>query len=259
MFLELEIKELKARADLIEAALRRANISLQAPPEPESPKIVLDDLPEVCPDDVRFHTLGNHVKISAHFSCRECPAIMYSPQSPTAASAMNAQNVSALAASGVMAVTPASGSSSGSGGGSGLCCADFTKVQHRDRGIVTIRECKIGDFILARTGWTEIKQFKLVPQKTFVRFTTHDGASATVTSSHCITAIRDGDEKSVPAARVSLTDFLIAREGYAAIKKIEMVQMEDGRKAVLSCSPDSVFFGGDDSPALALHNLVPIS
>jgi hypothetical protein len=54
MFVEIEIKELKARMDVIEAALGRANISLQAPPEPEPPKIVLEDLPEVRPDDVRY-------------------------------------------------------------------------------------------------------------------------------------------------------------------------------------------------------------
>jgi hypothetical protein len=72
MFVEIEIKELKGRLDAIEAALGRANISLQVPPEPEAPKIVLENLPEVRPDDVRFHTLGNHVKISAHFNCPDC-------------------------------------------------------------------------------------------------------------------------------------------------------------------------------------------
>ena len=72
MFVELEIKELKARVDLLEAALGRAGISLQVPPEPELPTIVLEDLPEVRPDDVQFHTLGNHVKISTRFNCSEC-------------------------------------------------------------------------------------------------------------------------------------------------------------------------------------------
>jgi len=185
------------------------------------------------------------------------PANLYAPQSAMASQTQNGQANCPLSVGSVTIVVTTGGS--GSGGGSGRCCAHFTKVEHREKGIVPISECKIGDFIWARSGWTEIKQFKLVPQKTFVRFTTQDGASATVTSTHCITAIRDGEEKSVAAARVALTDFLISRDGYAAIKKIEMVQMEDGRKAVLSCSPDSVFFGGDESPALALHNLVPIS
>ena len=72
MFVELEIKELIARVDVLETALGRAGISLQVPPEPEAPKIVLEDLPEVRPDDARFHTLGNHVKISAHFNCPDC-------------------------------------------------------------------------------------------------------------------------------------------------------------------------------------------
>ena len=72
MFVELEIKELKDRVNVLEAALTRAGISLQAPAEPEPTKIVLEDLPEVKPDDVRFHTLGNHVKISAHFQCPDC-------------------------------------------------------------------------------------------------------------------------------------------------------------------------------------------
>ena len=72
MFVELEIKELKKRVDMLEAALGRAGISLQVPSEPELPKIMLEDLPEVRSDDVRFHTLGNHVRISAHFNCPDC-------------------------------------------------------------------------------------------------------------------------------------------------------------------------------------------
>ena len=72
MFVELEIKELKNRVNVLEAALGRAGISLQAPSEPEPPKVVLENLPEVHPDDVRFHILGNHVKSSAHFDCPNC-------------------------------------------------------------------------------------------------------------------------------------------------------------------------------------------
>ena len=72
MFVELEIKELKDRVNVLEAALTRAGISLQAPAAPEPTKIVLEDLAEVKPDDVRFHVLGNHVKISAHFNCPDC-------------------------------------------------------------------------------------------------------------------------------------------------------------------------------------------
>ena len=134
------------------------------------------------------------------------PGILFSPQNATAAQTQNGQSVTALSVGSVTIVVMTGGS--GSGGGSGRCIKSSMKVMHRERGIVSIGSCGIGDFILSRNGeYTEIVQYKLVPHRHFVRFTTSADESVSVTHSHHITVIRDGEE-SVPAAMVNLKDFV---------------------------------------------------
>jgi hypothetical protein len=182
------------------------------------------------------------------------PAILYKPQSPLAAQAINLQGVTALSNGGVAATTPASGSGGGSGGGSGLCVRSTMLVASRDRGVLPIGDVTVGDFILGRDGWTQVVAHKVVPQNQFIRVTTTSGAVQITPTHHITTA----DGRSVDAARVALLDILIAREGYAAIKKIELVET-DAHKVVLTCEPEHTFFAGEVSPAILVSNAVPIS
>src|ERR1700722_2361935 len=82
------------------------------------------------------------------------PANLYAPQSAMASQTQNGQANCPLSVGSVTIVVTTGGS--GSGGGSGRCCAHFTKVEHREKGIVPISEFKIGDFIWARSGLAEI-------------------------------------------------------------------------------------------------------
>ena len=184
------------------------------------------------------------------------PAILYTPQSPTAAQQMNLQSVTALAGAGIPVVMPASGSGGGSGGGSGLCQRSTMIVRHRERGDVPISSCKMGDFIACREGWTEIQRIKLVPHKQFVRLTIHTGASVQLTSTHHITT---ADGRSVPALDLKLSDFLICKDGPATISSIEFVEVEDAEKVVLTCSPIHTFFAGEVQPTILCSNVQPNS
>jgi hypothetical protein len=182
------------------------------------------------------------------------PAILYTPQSPTAAQAMNGQSVTALSTAGVATITPSSGSGGGSGGGSGICVRSTMLVLSKERGAVPVGSVKIGEHILGRHDWVEVVMHKVIPQKHFIRLTTTEG-SVQITPTHHITG---ADERSIPAAKITLMDFLIARKGYAQIKKIELIE-EDGEKVTISCEPEHTFFAGETSPSILVSNQVPLS
>jgi hypothetical protein len=132
-------------------------------------------------------------------------------------------------------------------------------VQHRDRGNVPVGSCNAGDFIMGRDGWMEILQFKLVPQKHFVRLTTKTDGAVEITLSHHITVIRDEGETSVQATDLNLHDFLITKTGYSRLKSIEFVEDPEGEKAVLTVSEPHTFFAGEKTPTILISNAVPIS
>jgi hypothetical protein len=185
------------------------------------------------------------------------PAILYAPQSPTAAQVTNLQSVTALASGGIQVVMPSSGGGSGGGGGSGRCVRSTMLVESRDRGILPIGDCNVGDAIRSRDGeWTTIAAFKLVPHSQFVRFTIHSGESVQVTATHHITT---ADGRSVPALDVKLSDFLVARSGPATISSIEFVEDPKANKVVLTCEPIHTFYAGEVHPDVLVHNNVPVS
>ena len=77
-----------------------------------------------------------------------------------------------------------------------------------------------------------------------------------ITPTHNITT---SDGRSVDAARLSLMDILVSRDGYATIKKIELVEDVRANKVVLTCEPEHTFFAGQDGPTILASNAVPIS
>jgi hypothetical protein len=183
------------------------------------------------------------------------PAIMYATQSPIATQVQNSQTVTAVNGGGIAATTPVSGSGGGSGGGTHLCIHDTMIVNVKEQGYKPIGECKIGDWIEGRYDWTQIQNIRLVNQTHFIRFETDYGC-VEVTPTHCITT---GLEESKPASTVSLSDYLIRRDGYANIKCIKLIHIPDAQKVVLHCEPEHVFWAGEHKPELLVHNFVPLS
>jgi hypothetical protein len=182
------------------------------------------------------------------------PAMLYTPQSPTAAQALNNQAVIALSNGGVASTTPSSGSGGGSGGGSGLCVRDNTIVLHREKGEIPLLDCQIGDFIMGRTAWTEIVAMQVLPMDEFVRITV-EGESVSITPTHHTTT---ADERSVAGKDLTLKDYLIRRKGYSKIKTLELVE-EEGRKITVTCLPEHEYFAGEVHPTILVHNSVPLS
>ena len=103
------------------------------------------------------------------------PAILYKPQSPTAAQVINLQSNTALSNGGIQAITPTSGGGGGSGGGSGICLQAGQFVESQSRGVIPIEIIEIGERILGRTLWTEVIAKRVVPQSHFVRATVSTG------------------------------------------------------------------------------------
>jgi hypothetical protein len=183
------------------------------------------------------------------------PAILYNPQSPTAAQAANLQGVSALSSGGIQVITPSSGSGGGHGGGSGICLRAGQYIESKSRGIIVIEDVGVGDSIRGRTDWTEVIVKQVVPQNHFVRITLSNGERISLTPSHCTTAIRDGEERAIRAANLSISDFLILRDRYASIKSIEHVE-EESHKVSITCEPEHEFYASESkSVSILVHNV----
>jgi hypothetical protein len=183
------------------------------------------------------------------------PAILYNPQSPNAAQAANLQGVSALSTGGIQVITPSSGSGGGHGGGSGICLRAGQYIESKTRGIIFIEDVEVGDSIRGRSDWTRVIVKQVVPQNHFVRITLSNGERISLTPSHCTTAIRDGEEQPIRAANLSISDFLILREGYASIKSIEHVE-EESHKVSITCEPEHEFYASESkSVSILVHNV----
>lgn len=187
------------------------------------------------------------------------PAVLYQPQNPQAAQQQNLQSNTAMSAGGVACVTPTSGGGGGHGGGSGICLRVGQYIESQSRGIIAIENVEVGESIKGRTEWTEVVGKKVLPQNHFVRVTASNGDRVSFTPTHWTTAIRDGVEQSIPAGKLTVSDFLILREGYASIKFIEHIE-EESQKVQLSCEPEHEFYCSESkSASILVHNVQPVS
>jgi hypothetical protein len=187
------------------------------------------------------------------------PAILYQPQNPQAAQQQNLQSNTAMSNGGIACVTPSSGSGGGHGGGSGICLRAGQYVESKSRGVIVIDDAEVSELIRGRNDWTEVVHKKVLPQNHFVRVTASSGERVSFTPTHWTTAIRDGVEQSIPAGKLTVSDFLILREGYASIKNIEHVE-EEAQKVQLSCEPEHEFFcSASKAASILVHNVQPIS
>jgi len=182
------------------------------------------------------------------------PAVLYSPQSATAAQQMNLQNRTALSNGGVAVVMPSSGGGSGGGGGSGICLQAGQFIESKSRGVIKIEDVEVGEFILGRHGWTEVTMKKVLPQDHFVRVTASSGERVTFSPTHGTTIIRDGEEQAVRAANITVADFLITRDGHASVKSIEHIEAQS-QKVSITCDPDHEFYASEsESVSILVHN-----
>jgi hypothetical protein len=186
------------------------------------------------------------------------PAILYQPQNPLAAQQQNLQSNTAMSNGGIACVTPSSGSGGGHGGGSGICLQAGQFIQSK-RGTIKIEDAEVGEFICGRHDWTEVVGKKVLPQNHFVRVTASTGEQVSFTPTHWTTAIRDGEETTVPAGKLTVSDFVITRDGYASIESIEHVE-EESQKVQLSCEPTHEFFcSASKLASILVHNVQPVS
>jgi hypothetical protein len=187
-------------------------------------------------------------------------ANFYTPQSPTAAQVMNGQSVTALATSGIQAITPASGGSGGGhGGGSGISLRAGQHIESQSRGVIKIEDVEVGEFIRGRHDWVEVLIKKIIPHDHFVRVTLSSGESASFTPTHATTAIRDGEEMSIAAGKLSISDFLIVRDGYAAIKNIEHLEEPSVKVSLTVTGTHEFYVSESESVSILSHNAIPIS
>jgi hypothetical protein len=186
------------------------------------------------------------------------PPILYSPQSPTASQVMNGQSVTALAIGNVQVVMPSSGTGGGSGGGSGICVRDNTVVLHREKGPLNLLDCEVGDYVMGRTDWTQIVSKQVIPQNKFVRIVAGNGESIQVTPTHHMTLMRNGQESSIAAKDITLSDFLIVKGGFAVISSLQFL-LEQASKIKIVAQPEHEYMAGESCPTILVHNTPPLS
>ena len=186
------------------------------------------------------------------------PPILYSPQNPLAAQTMNLQNVSPLASGSIQIVVPSSGTGGGSGGGSGVCVRDNTIILHKEKGEIPLLDCEIGDYIMGRTDWTKIVHKQVISHNRFIRIVAGNGESVQVTPTHHTTVMRNGEECSIAAKDLMLSDFLIVKGGFGVISSLEHI-LEQASKIKATVEPEHEFMAGETHATILVHNNVPVS
>lgn len=68
--------------------------------------------------------------------------------------------------------------------------------------MIQIETVEPGELIRGRKAWTEVIVKKVVRQNHFIKVTASNGESVSFTPTHATTAIRDGEEQSIPAAKL---------------------------------------------------------
>jgi hypothetical protein len=155
----------------------------------------------------------------------------------------------------MIAATTSSGTGGGSGGGSGSCLRAGMVVQTKERGIVKIESCQVGEHLCCPCHthgdpWTRIVRLEAHDADTFIRLDFSNGESLDVTPYHIFTL---ADGSPMRAERLCLSDVLVGRFGRITIRKIEIIA-EEGKKVTVSCEPYHQFFAGRGDAAILTHN-----
>jgi hypothetical protein len=180
-------------------------------------------------------------------------------QGVVAAQQMNAFGNVALSAGPMTAATTSSGSGGGSGGGSGTCPRSNMLVREATRGVIAVRELRIGDFILSQDGWTEVTALQELPHDVFINVRVN-GRWLQVTPTHPFTGLDDTGERIpvIRASELTLSHMLFTVEGFDFVESIELVRAPGASKVQVTCSPSHVFYCGEDEPYILAHNYAPV-
>jgi hypothetical protein len=176
------------------------------------------------------------------------PPYALTAKSNAAAAVQGAVGFSPLSVGGMTITTGAGGS--GSVGGSGTCLREGMLVDCKERGIVPVETCTVGDHIQGYHDWTKIVKLVTIPCGTFIRVTVPGGNFVEVTPSHPFT-LPTGRHKE--AQDLSLSDVLIGTPTYFPIEQLTVVTIQS-RKVSLSCLPEHEFFSGGKVPNILTHN-----
>ena len=155
----------------------------------------------------------------------------------------------------MIAATTSSGTGGGSGGGSGSCLRAGTKVQTKERGLVKIESCQVGEHLCCpchprEEPWTRIVRLEIRDADTFIRLHFSNDESLDVTPHHIFTL---SDGSPMRAERLCLSDVLVGRFGRLTIRKIEAV-VEEGQKVTVTCESEHQFFAGRLNATVLTHN-----
>lgn len=159
-----------------------------------------------------------------------------------------------LSGGGIAGATTSGGGGTGFGGGDGSCLRTDMLVETRDKGIIPIEECVVGDWLRGRNGaWTEIVMHKILPQTSFVRVTLCTGDVVVVSPTHPFTLL---DETSRQAQLLCLSDMLWIATGVSNIESIQGVNDPEGHKVSVTCEPEHEFYAGEILPNVLTHNMI---
>ena len=183
------------------------------------------------------------------------PANAQSAKTNVAAQQQALQGRVPLSQGAMIAATTSSGTGGGSGGGSGSCLRSGTVVQTKERGIVKIETCLVGEHLCCPCHtrgepWTRIERLELRDADTFIRLQFSNEESLDVTPHHIFTL---ADGSPMRAERLCLSDVLVGRFGRITLKKIETI-VEGGKKVTVSCEPYHQFFAGQHNASVLTHN-----
>jgi hypothetical protein len=184
------------------------------------------------------------------------PANAQTAKTNSAAQQQSLQGRIPLSQGAMVAATTASGTGGGSGGGSGSCLRAGTMVITKERGVVTVESCKVGEHLRSpgvATGtesWTSILDLQVRDADTFIRLHFSNAEALDVTPHHIFTL---ADGSPMRAERLCLSDILVGRFGRLTLSKIEAI-VEVGQKVSVSCEPNHQFFAGSRIPSVLTHN-----
>lgn len=199
------------------------------------------------------------------------PAAAYTVSTNACAQQQNLQSRIPLSNGPVSGSTPASGLSSGGDGGSGVCLWHRSVVMHRERGVVELHTCQVGDWILGRKGrWTQIQFLKSAPCDTWVVIELSNGETIRCTPTHHFT-LPSG--LTMCAGDLALSDFMFTcspcafeqislpvsiRRLIEPSVKIQLTcEHEHDDCCAVECDDGHLFYAGTVAPTILTHNIMP--
>jgi len=158
-----------------------------------------------------------------------------------------------------------SGGGGGGGGGLGNCLRHTMYVRSLERGIVQLGSCKVGEWIMGRTDWTQIIALDLIWWTNgFVRIGMRESGHIQATPTHPFTVPSAQGEGTKQCADLTLSDCLFVQHAVNKLDQITSLAIacnRDGNpiadyKAKITCEPEHEFWAGERAPLILAHNVI---